>query len=145
MYNASFLAFVLVCPPVNTASSLTHNAKNALKLFSAFNKVLAAVKRVKAVVVDQMKPFFDEFSGLIGEGGSTFEEKLIPPAKMLGKFLNDVGIRLINAIKNIDVDALTQKVKNFVHRQCVPLDQVKFKNDDGPDLFNQECEGLCGV
>ena len=22
------------------------------------------------------------------------------------------------------------KVKNFVHRQCVPLDQVKFKNDD---------------
>ena len=89
-------------------------AKNALKLFSAFNKVLAAVKRVKAVVVDQMKPFFDEFSGLIGEGGSTFEEKLIPPAKMLGKFLNDVGIRLINAIKNIDVDALTQKVKNFV-------------------------------
>ena len=37
------------------------------------------------------------------------------------------------------------KVKNFVHRQCVPLDEVKFKNDDGPDLFNQECEGLCGV
>ena len=37
------------------------------------------------------------------------------------------------------------KVKNFVHRSCVPLDEVKFKNDDGPDLFNQECEGLCGV
>jgi hypothetical protein len=37
------------------------------------------------------------------------------------------------------------KVKNFVHRQCVPLDQVKFKDDEGPDLFNQECEGMCGV
>jgi hypothetical protein len=37
------------------------------------------------------------------------------------------------------------KVKNFVHRQCVPLDQVKFKDDEGPDLFNQECEGMCGL
>ena len=37
------------------------------------------------------------------------------------------------------------KVKNFVHRQCVPLDEVKFKDDQGPDLFNQECEGMCGL
>jgi hypothetical protein len=37
------------------------------------------------------------------------------------------------------------KVKNFVHRSCVPLDEVKFKNDDQGDLFNQECEGMCGL
>jgi hypothetical protein len=37
------------------------------------------------------------------------------------------------------------KVKNFVHRQCVPLDQVKFKEKEKIDLFNQECEGMCGL
>jgi len=37
------------------------------------------------------------------------------------------------------------KIKNFVHRQCVPLDEVKFKEDDQIDLFNNECEGMCGV
>jgi len=37
------------------------------------------------------------------------------------------------------------KVKNFVHRSCVPLDEVKFKNDGQADLFNQECEGMCGL
>ena len=36
-------------------------------------------------------------------------------------------------------------VKNFVHRQCKPLDEVKFKKDDQQDLFNNECEGMCGV
>jgi hypothetical protein len=27
----------------------------------------------------------------------------------------------------------------------MPLDQVKFKGEDQIDLFNQECEGMCGV
>jgi len=40
------------------------------------------------------------------------------------------------------------KVKDnlFIHRSCVPLKDVKFKvEDDQLDLFNIECEGMCGV
>jgi len=34
----------------------------------------------------------------------------------------------------------------FLHRTLVPLDQVEFKPDESaPDLFNNECEGMCGV
>jgi hypothetical protein len=36
----------------------------------------------------------------------------------------------------------------FTHRSCIPLDQVKFKKDDKSkqiDMFNNECEGMCGV
>ena len=44
-----------------------------------------------------------------------------------------------------EMRAHNPKVKNFVHRSCVPLDQVKFKGEDQIDLFNQECEGMCGV
>jgi len=36
----------------------------------------------------------------------------------------------------------------FTHRSCVPLDQVEFKKEDKSkqiDMFNNECEGMCGV
>jgi hypothetical protein len=33
----------------------------------------------------------------------------------------------------------------FLHRSCVPLDQVNFIKANEPDLFTNECEGLCGV
>ena len=36
----------------------------------------------------------------------------------------------------------------FLHRSCIPLDQVEFKKDDKSkqiDMFNNECEGMCGV
>jgi hypothetical protein len=36
----------------------------------------------------------------------------------------------------------------FTHRSCKPLDQVEFKKDDKSkqiDMFNNECEGMCGV
>ena len=38
--------------------------------------------------------------------------------------------------------------KQFVHRSCKPLDEVDFRNleDMGQlNMFNQECEGMCGV
>jgi len=38
------------------------------------------------------------------------------------------------------------KVKNFVHRKCKTLDEVDLDpKDNHPDLFNLECEGMCGV
>jgi hypothetical protein len=34
----------------------------------------------------------------------------------------------------------------FTHRKCIPLDEVNFDiKTDQPDMFNNECEGMCGV
>jgi hypothetical protein len=36
----------------------------------------------------------------------------------------------------------------FLHRSCLPLDQVDFNKKDNKkqlDMFNNECEGMCGV
>ena len=38
--------------------------------------------------------------------------------------------------------------KIYLHRDCLPIDQIDFDKDkdkDQPDLFNNECEGYCGV
>ena len=34
--------------------------------------------------------------------------------------------------------------KQYMHRSMKPLREVVF-GSDGPDLFNIECEGMCGV
>ena len=70
------------------------------KVFSAFNKLEASIKRIKAVIVKQMKPFFDSFGKTVGEGGKAFETMVLPYAKRLGKFMNDVGLRLVDIVKN---------------------------------------------
>ena len=70
------------------------------KLFDAFYKVEKIVKEIKATIVEQMKPFFDQFGGLVGDGGEAFKEKVLPYAKQLGKFLNDVGLRLTEIVKD---------------------------------------------
>ena len=33
----------------------------------------------------------------------------------------------------------------FAHRSCVPLEDVKFKHEQQRNMFNSECEGVCGV
>jgi hypothetical protein len=41
-----------------------------------------------------------------------------------------------------------RKSTAFIHRSLVPLDQVDLRNDEErgqPDLFGNECEGMCGV
>lgn len=75
-------------------------AKNVNAMFTAFNKVTKIVKELKATIVDQMKPFFDQFASLIGKGGSVFKNEVNPYAKQLGKFMNDIGLRLIDIVKN---------------------------------------------
>ena len=35
------------------------------------------------------------------------------------------------------------KKKGYLHRSCRPLEKVKF--DDTPNMFQEECEGFCGV
>jgi hypothetical protein len=51
----------------------------------------------------------------------------------------DKKIRRINKDENVEI---------FTHKSLKPLDQVDFKNkkrDEQLDLFNNECEGMCGV
>lgn len=49
----------------------------------------------------------------------------------------DKEIRTISRKKNI---------KNYTHRSCKPLDEVEFSKEDNQlDMFENECEGLCGV
>ena len=33
----------------------------------------------------------------------------------------------------------------YVHRDCVPLDQVDLDKPDQGDLWSGECEGMCGL
>ena len=33
----------------------------------------------------------------------------------------------------------------YLHRQCVPLSEVRFAADYQTNLFGNECEGMCGV
>lgn len=55
--------------------------------------------------------------------------------------------------KVIELDRLIRKgtKKNtdevFLHKDCLPIDQVNLedKKDDQIDLFNNECEGMCGI
>jgi hypothetical protein len=35
--------------------------------------------------------------------------------------------------------------ETFLHRDCVPLDKVEFRNDKQIDMFGAECGGFCGV
>lgn len=37
-------------------------------------------------------------------------------------------------------------IKNYTHKSCKPLDEVDFDPDENQlDMFNNECEGMCGV
>lgn len=43
-------------------------------------------------------------------------------------------------------DARGMNGTEYMHRSCVPLDQVDFSVDDRQlDMFGNECEGMCGV
>ena len=49
--------------------------------------------------------------------------------------------------RSFDLKAKATKVNDelYLHRSCVPIDQVDFgKEDPQLDLFNNECQGMCG-
>lgn len=55
--------------------------------------------------------------------------------------------KALRAVHDADERTNTLNGRVFLHRQCVPLDQVKFKHDGQGafDLWGSECEGLCGI
>ena len=53
------------------------------------------------------------------------------------------AVELDKEIRTISKDS---NMKNYTHRSCKPLDEVNFNPDDNQlDMFNNECEGMCGV
>jgi len=42
-------------------------------------------------------------------------------------------------------DARAMNGTEFMHEDRIPLDEVKFDNEKQPDLFGNECLGMCGV
>ena len=75
-------------------------AKAAGPLINAFNNLQASLKQIKSVIVTAMQPFFKSFGGMVGEGGKAFETMVLPYAKKLGEFMNDVGLRLVDIVRN---------------------------------------------
>ena len=62
----------------------------------------------------------------------------------------DAVVKLEKAfIDNRDLISKTTKIKDkiYFHRSCVPLSEIDFsdENTDQLDLFNNECEGMCGI
>jgi hypothetical protein len=65
--------------------------------------------------------------------------KLESPLEFADAVKFDKKIRTINRDLNI---------RNFTHKSCLPLDEIEFnkkENDKQLDMFNNECEGMCGV
>ena len=44
------------------------------------------------------------------------------------------------------IGCLSKEAKMFIHKSCKPLSEVEFvAEEDQPDLFDNVCEGMCGV
>ena len=60
----------------------------------------------------------------------------------------DKAIRSQERFKAKNAASASVVDKLYLHRDCVPIDQVDFekdKNKEQLDLFNNECEGMCGI
>ena len=63
------------------------------------------------------------------------EWKALTPAELADAIEVDVAIRHQPKFKG----------EQFAHRSMVPLSEVDFSDGGQPDLFGNECEGMCGV
>ncbi|MGB3467242.1 MAG: hypothetical protein WBA74_18310, partial [Cyclobacteriaceae bacterium] len=52
------------------------------------------------------------------------------------------AVKLDKRIRNSSQKGVNQPI--YLHKDCVPLDQVKL-SENQTNLFNGECDGLCGV
>jgi len=75
-------------------------AQAMLPVAKAFRQIQQRIEDIRKVIVGAMQPFFKSFGGMVGEGGKAFETMVLPYAKKLGEFLNDVGLRLTDIISN---------------------------------------------
>jgi hypothetical protein len=68
-------------------------------------------------------------------------DKFWKDLKSEGNGVWDLAVEVDEAIRDASKRGLNDKL--FLHRTCLPLDQVQFA--DQQDLWDEECEGYCGL
>jgi len=97
-----------------------------------FRSILQTVENLRKIIIGQMEPFFARFGGDVGDAGAKFGELLEGPAKSFGTFLNDVGIKMLDAIESIDLDQLITDGKAFIDSIMAGINSVKTFFTEGP-------------
>ena len=90
-----------------------------------FRSILQTVEDLRKIITDQMEPFFSRFGGDVGDAGTKFSSLLEGPAKSFGVFLNDVGIKMLDAVESIDLDQLIADGKAFIDTIMTGITSVK--------------------
>lgn len=98
----------------------------------AFRGILQTVENLRKIIIGQMEPFFARFGGDVGDAGAKFGELLEGPAKSFGIFLNDVGIKMLDAVESIDLNKLIQDGKDFIDSIMAGIESVKTFFTEGP-------------
>ena len=49
------------------------------------------------------------------------------------------------ALQNAVTSQTSLKRQLFLHPSCKPIDQITFRHENQPNMFGNECEGVCGV
>lgn len=97
-----------------------------------FRSILQTVENLRKIIIGQMEPFFARFGGDVGDAGAKFGELLEGPAKSFGTFLNDVGIKMLDAIESIDLEQLITDGKAFIDSIMAGINSVKTFLTEGP-------------
>ena len=74
-------------------------AQAMLPVAQAFIKLQLTLQKIRNIIVQEMRPFFNAFSGLIGGAGKSMETGLYKYASLLGEKLNAVGLTLVQFFK----------------------------------------------
>lgn len=90
-----------------------------------FRSILQTVEDLRKIITDQMEPFFSRFGGDVGDAGAKFSSLLEGPAKSFGTFLNDVGIKMLDAVEDIDLEQLIADGKAFIDTIMEGITSVK--------------------
>jgi len=80
----------------NLIDSASKMADALMPVAKAIRDFQERIEKIRAVMIDQMRPFFKELGLFIGDAGDEFAVILEDYVKPLGKRLNDIGLTLIN-------------------------------------------------
>ena len=119
-------------------------AEAALPMVNAFLDFLKYIKEIKVIIVQEMKPFFKAFSGLIKSAGKEMKEGMVSPAASLGKTLNNVGLTLVDLGKKYlpsivrmftSAYSVITSIFNIVGKIVAGLAQTKDSTEDTKNIF----------
>jgi hypothetical protein len=119
-------------------------AESALPMVNAFLDFLKYIKEIKVIIVQEMKPFFKAFSGLIKSAGKEMKNGMVSPAAQLGKTLNNVGLTLVDLGKKYlpsivrmftSAYSVITSIFNVVGKIVAGLAKTKDSTEDTKNIF----------